>query len=295
MATSAGRSTGKVAVVRWPLSTERYLELIRNSDIGLLLYDADQYYARCSGVMVEMLKAGVPVIVPAGCWMADAIAEQIFAHRDRLCQTAPGVARMSPADAEWEMGGAAMLHLRRKDARPLVGGHQGRSLETSLSIPAGARYICIRFRFAASNLPGSYLEVSAKTTPELSRPTHCNREIVGMRASGEKSSVLIPLAGVAGDVKIAWRNAYGDRFLELEDVEFFFLSNGAGALPLGAVGLIAAGIDQAPALIRDMADHYPYYRRTAAEFAPTWGERHSPETVVRLLIESPTMQRRTAA
>jgi hypothetical protein len=50
-----------------------------------LLYDADQYYARCSGVMVEMLKAGVPVIVPAACWMAEQIAEPIFRHRDQGC------------------------------------------------------------------------------------------------------------------------------------------------------------------------------------------------------------------
>ena len=40
----------KVAVVRWPLSTEQYLSLIRHSHIGLFLYDPDEYFARCSGV-----------------------------------------------------------------------------------------------------------------------------------------------------------------------------------------------------------------------------------------------------
>ena len=102
------RGRPKVEFIRWPLSTERIFDLIRDSHIGLLLYDADQYYARCSGVMVEMLEAGVPVIVPAGCWMADQIAEPIFAHRDSLCQTTH-VAWLTPADADWEAGRASAI------------------------------------------------------------------------------------------------------------------------------------------------------------------------------------------
>jgi hypothetical protein len=85
---------------------------------------------------------------------------------------------------------------------------------------------------------------------------------------------------------LQWRNAFGKNVLALEDIEFVFLSAGANGCPLGAVGLIAAGIDQVPRLLRDMADHYEHYRRTAAEFAPEWGQWHSPERVVRLLTEA---------
>ena len=38
---------------------------------GLFLYDPDRYVARCSGVLLEMLARGVPVIVPDKCWLAD--------------------------------------------------------------------------------------------------------------------------------------------------------------------------------------------------------------------------------
>jgi hypothetical protein len=291
---SNSQSPPTVAVVRWPLSTERYLDLIRNSHIGLLLYDSDQYYARCSGVMVEMLKAGVPVIVPAGCWMAEQIAEQVFLHRDQVCQSVPVQARLTPADVDWEAGRAQRYYLWRRDARLLVGG-SGAALGTRLNVPQGATHLCVQFRWGVANPGGSYLKLSADQTGVGMRPLESTREIVGIRSHGAALPVLMSLSPSTRQMHITWQNAFYDDALLLEKVEFTFLSAGTGCGPLGAVGLVAAGIDQAPRLLRDMADHYAHYRRTAEAFAPAWGEWHSPEKVVRLLTESHTAERRSAA
>jgi hypothetical protein len=288
------QASPKVAVIRWPLSTQKYLDLIRDSDIGLLLYDADQYYARCSGVMVEMLKAGVPVIVPAGCWMADQIAEPIYAHRERLCRELPVVARLTPADADWEAGRAQRYYLWRSDARLLVGGDAG-TPTTRLDVPPTASHLCVRFRRASSNVRGNYLELSALAKPDGNPPAEVVREIVGLQTTGALFPVLLPLSAAAREVQLTWRNAYGERTLELADVEFLFISADRGACPLGAVGLISAGLDQAPRLLCDMADHYAHYQGTAQSFAPAWGEWHCPERVVRLLTEAHSGARRWAA
>jgi hypothetical protein len=291
------RPTGsypKVAVVRWPLSTDRYLDLIRNSHIGLLLYDSDQYYARCSGVMVEMLKAGVPVIVPAGCWMAEQIAESIFEHRDRLRQSASVLDRLTPAEADWEAGRAQRYYLWRRDARLLVGG-PGAALVTRLRVPERATHLCIRFNWGAANPTGSYLQLSADQAGKASRPLQTIREIVGTRTNGLAVPVFMDLLQEARQVQLSWQNAYYDDTLALENIEFTFHSTAAQMCPLGAVGLVAADIDQAPRLLRDIADHYAHYRSTAEAFAPAWGEWHSPEKVVRLLTESPAAARRAAA
>jgi hypothetical protein len=290
----ASQSPPKVAVIRWPLSTEKYLDLIRNSHIGLLLYDADQYYARCSGVMVEMLKAGVPVIVPAACWMAEQIAEPIFVHRDRICQTVPVGARLTPADADWEAGRAQRYYLWRRDARLVVGGADA-SLGTRISVPHGASHVCVRFRWSASNPHGSYLKLTAAQTGAAARPLQTTREIVGMRPNDAAVPVLMALAPATRQVQLTWQNAFTAEALALEEVEFVFLSAAAGACPLGAVGLIAAGGDQAPRLLRDIADHYAHYRQTAEGFAPAWGDWHSPEKVVRLLTHAHAVEKRSAA
>jgi len=64
-----------------PLDAAGYSRFIRESDIGLFAYDARRYFARASGVLCEMLSAGVPVIVPANCWLAEQIAEPAAAGR----------------------------------------------------------------------------------------------------------------------------------------------------------------------------------------------------------------------
>ena len=53
-----------------PLPSGEYWGALKDSDIVLLLYDSKNYAVRSSGVLVEALATGTPVIVPAGTWMA---------------------------------------------------------------------------------------------------------------------------------------------------------------------------------------------------------------------------------
>ena len=53
-----------------PLSSDGYQDLLHNSDITLLPYDRNDYSARSSGILVESLAAGIPVVVPAGTWLS---------------------------------------------------------------------------------------------------------------------------------------------------------------------------------------------------------------------------------
>ncbi|MEM9586568.1 MAG: hypothetical protein AAGA03_04750 [Planctomycetota bacterium] len=55
------------------LSTSDYHTWLDTADVGLFLYDPNRYGVRCSGVLLEMLARGVPVIVPDHCWLADQV------------------------------------------------------------------------------------------------------------------------------------------------------------------------------------------------------------------------------
>ena len=55
------------------LSTEDYHHWLDTADVGLFLYEPHRYKARCSGVLLEMLGRGVPVIVPDNCWLAEQV------------------------------------------------------------------------------------------------------------------------------------------------------------------------------------------------------------------------------
>ncbi len=71
---SEGTSTsGPFEVMTSNLSTDDYHRWLDSADLGLFLYDADRYVARCSGVLLEMMARGVPVIVPDRSWLADQV------------------------------------------------------------------------------------------------------------------------------------------------------------------------------------------------------------------------------
>jgi hypothetical protein len=68
-----GERPGPLEVMTSNLSTQAYHDWLDTADLGLFLYEPNRYVARCSGVLLEMLIRGIPVIVPDGCWMADQV------------------------------------------------------------------------------------------------------------------------------------------------------------------------------------------------------------------------------
>jgi glycosyltransferase involved in cell wall biosynthesis len=70
-----GPNDGALEVMQGNLTSESYHRWLDSADIGLFLYDPDRYAARCSGVLLEMMIRGVPVIVPNRCWLADQVRE----------------------------------------------------------------------------------------------------------------------------------------------------------------------------------------------------------------------------
>jgi hypothetical protein len=70
---AAGSDREPIEVMTDNLSTEAYHAWLDTADIGVFLYEPDRYLARCSGVLLEMLARGVPVIVPDRCWLADQV------------------------------------------------------------------------------------------------------------------------------------------------------------------------------------------------------------------------------
>ena len=75
-----GHLDGPLEVMTANLSTEQYHAWLDTADLGLFLYDPDRYQTRCSGVLLEMLARGIPVVVPDGCWLADQV-RQAGGHR----------------------------------------------------------------------------------------------------------------------------------------------------------------------------------------------------------------------
>jgi glycosyltransferase involved in cell wall biosynthesis len=98
-----------------PLAPAEYLNQLHAADLVLLPYDARAYGPRSSGILAEARAAGVPAVVPAGCWMADAVGPDpgltfcgasglVAAVRDAL-------ARLPALQEEWAAAAPAWRQL----------------------------------------------------------------------------------------------------------------------------------------------------------------------------------------
>ena len=81
----------KVTLIDAPLESSEFCRQTLQSDIGLLPYERSSYAVRCSGIFVDLLTIGVPMVVPAGSWLADQLAEATreyhvsLRHGPRVC------------------------------------------------------------------------------------------------------------------------------------------------------------------------------------------------------------------
>ena len=69
-------ASGRVEFVNEPLDSAGYDALLAATDCMVLPYRRDAYFARISGVAVEAVTAGIPVIATADTWTAELVATQ---------------------------------------------------------------------------------------------------------------------------------------------------------------------------------------------------------------------------
>lgn len=172
-----------VIAVRAPLDAEQYARLIETADVGVFLYDSQRYYTRCSGVLVEMLACGVPVIVPAGSWLSEQIAESIAAHLEagfRECT----------------------VH------RTIVLDGPGIGATTVLSVPPAAEALLAFLSPGRNWTTGSYLRVTVTSADVGGASLDSQTTIVGRRKSASPVPVLLQLTPGATSLSLTLENAF---------------------------------------------------------------------------------------
>jgi glycosyltransferase involved in cell wall biosynthesis len=263
-----------VAYAQHPLPMEAYVELIRAADIGLLLYDSRRYYARCSGVLVELLSVGTPVIASAGCWMAEQLAEANFAHLDRATRELRSVSALDKGVLQIPAGSSETF--------------------TTLEVPRAATHVMCSFRWKFPSEAGTYARITLETPTCDDQAPATRSFIVGRREGDKPVRVMFPVEPSTSRMRLRWENAYDTGPISLADVRIESLSGqhlSGGTYPLGAVGLIAADDAQVAPLVDDMVAHWPHYRQSALEFAKEWSAFHNANRIVAELAERSARRR----
>ncbi|HEX4146669.1 MAG TPA: hypothetical protein VHY91_24415 [Pirellulales bacterium] len=264
----------------WPLSPPDYLRFLGGSDIGLLMYDNLTYHVRCSGVLVEMLSAGVPVVAPAGCWLADQISEPIFAYQQQLRERLPVLANLTAAQLDWKIA------LENPVEPGIIVGvdtpcatFPGAVCQTA--VPAHASHLLILLERDIPNPWNYYSSVNVEQRDADGKSLARRRDIVGHRDAGGPMTVLVPLHGQCRQIEIRLQTAFGHEPFLLRRIECSFLAASDLSQPArGAVGQLASDAGQVADCLRDIVDHYDHYEKSARAFAATWAPVHTAGQVL---------------
>jgi hypothetical protein len=254
----------------FPLDLAGYAELVRSAGIGLLLYDGARYYARCSGVLLELLCAGVPVVVPAGCWLAEQIAEANQSYLDTLARGARRLVAAADAPATLQFGLEPAL------------------LERALT--EECTQLLVRFRITAGAGAGRYyrlelLQLDGAGAPLPSDPLGVM--IVGARALGA-TCVAFALDPRARSLRLRAANAWHEELTTVGEIEC--LAHVGQRHPLAAVGLAVHEPAQAAAALAQILQHYGHYRRSAAALASRCAAYHNADRLVAQLTGAAALE-----
>jgi len=260
-----------------PLESDAYRDLVLRGDVALILYDRDNYYARSSGIFVEAMTAGVPVVVPAGSWMAAELAEAVGDYHDRLrdgsvaCVTAANVHRRWYIDGQGKplppsAGNAHHLHVAGRVRR-----------WERLAIPRDSSHLLVRFRYEGQET-GDFLRVSVAEEDGRKQPLLRTDHIVGIDRKS-RGSAIVRLQPETRSVILGFQGAFGERPIELSHIETVCLM-ATDPLPLGVVGTSYSDPMLASQCVREILEHYEHYRESAVQFAEAWSGYHNPASLV---------------
>lgn len=276
----ARRKPGAVELFKQPLTSEQYKNFLLGGDINLLLYDPVNYYARSSGILVESLTAGVPVIVPAGSWLARQFLEQAYDWQAGARDRSTILRTYKLEDLRWQMYGNVR-------SNPVSGGHLNATLDgkafTWLRIQAGnhkqpaATHLLVELRYSgAFNESSLYLDQldaqgnSLGGGPRLLEGDEQHRAVACVELDPRCSKVWLAIGSAppAGSVTVSELRA--DLLI-------------AGKQPRSAVGVIYQSTSEVPLLMRELIEHHDHYRATAREFAMKWQAYHNAGGLIEVL------------
>ncbi len=222
-----------------PLPAEKYADLIRSSDIGLLNYDRIVYKNRRAGIMGEFLSCGIPVIVPSRCWLGDQLNLPRRNYYHRVFPEAENV-----EFAERALGDLKCVELwqnenSNQDDMWLVRATVG--LETLLPYAQD----CLRM-YVDGKPVWKYLVQPKRNRTGWVAIRNCDFRM-GFKILAPESTRL-----------------------EIRRL------CGSGTIPLSAVGVTVDSSEELAAATREIVRNLNHYKRTANEHAEIWNERHAP-------------------
>lgn len=274
----------RINLLRAPLDSNQYFDLVSTADILLILYDAKNYYSRSSGILVEALAAGIPVIIPADSWMGQQLADANYRYLADLEKSAEVVGRS--VQPFWMVTSKPLkprvTKIKKKKDPTAKREPRLPRKELTLEVPRGrATHLLIKFDrpaqldagvvvHASQWAAGHHFRSSSRLLHVLNDHAHC--------------LALFELHTQTDSVGLEFISIHGANSATVTNLETEFLHPGSQPLFADAVGRAYLPEDGIARHLRELIENYAHYRSTAQEYSQYWNSRHSASRLVQELI-----------
>jgi hypothetical protein len=265
------------------LSSAQYRKILLSADIMLLPYREDLYYARSSGVLIEALAAGIPVVAPATSWLAKQFLDPAYRYLSTVSDTAT---LLKAKRYHWVLEGSQAP--RFSSGEVLRVGGEGHKAYAWVTIPPGAFYTLIRLGF--DETPGQFVTCYISQVDDGGETVSFTPYRLGRGYQEATAGLLVPLVPGARRIWVAFRNAFSDQAINIgrPSVDFLKPPLGQSSIPMSSVGTTFT--DSSPraisAALREIVMHFDHYRETARAFSEQVYKFHNAANVVETLAAS---------
>lgn len=289
-----------------PMSSEDYFDLVSSADILLILYDHLNYYARSSGILIEALIAGIPVVTSAASWMGEILAEPNHCHAMEAIDQATVVKRLPTDDLKW-VSNHNQSAVAESGTISFRGGRD--KISTYVQIPNEADYMVLVYDRPRSG-SGHVMAWASQCVPRIPgrKPSEDDRvdpashlkprsgqcDCDDVASTGrlivpslhcEKCAMIVRIHPEAKLLWLALWNGLTDvESIALSNLELVFLKDPAGGIQEEVVGTTYTEPSHIPFQLQRLVLDYPRYKQSAMRFAEQMHARHSAERLVEELV-----------
>lgn len=274
----------KVELLYNPLSFEDYLKLLLKSNIVLLPYDRDNYFARSSGILVECLAAGIPVIVPSATWLSRQFVLEIYRYHRATCEDLKVNEYLADSELLWKRHNSEIIPFVNGE---LVFGGESTKAYCWLEKPIPSMYLYVSVTINAPirsciRIDVAQLRYDKTETKFKSYLIENLNDEPDKATSSTTPSIFVPLKSDCHRIWLGFKNAFENKAIRLNRINIVFLEpqQPSRKHPVGAVGLSYDDPHEISELLCDIIDNYQHYRKSALAFSHEYLKVHNANHLV---------------
>lgn len=271
----------KVVLLEKKLSTMEYQEQLKSADICLLLYNPENYYARSSGVLIEALMTGIPVIVPAGTWLARQFLHLHYDYLEKSIYESSGQDDFSRVDLCWQ-NTELLANSSGKNSEAVISGEQKWWSLVNVSPQKNPSLVALEFGDV-----GNEVMLQLNWLSDAHQVIQKRNYLIEKAHNGSWAYLRLPEVKYAAYLRLEFTptSPFSPVMIRSAGLCFLDTLSESPDFPLSVVGEIYYDLEEVPDLLRGIIRNYSHYRQTAGVLAQKLQRIHNADTFIERLLK----------